>query len=153
MRKFIKKWDRFTGYILLVIGLITAWSSIHLSMGRVKHPGPGFLPFGLALCLILLSLALIIKSWKGDVSLAPFWPKRTWLKPLLGVAILIFFALVVEWVGFLITTFIFLTIWMGVIERIRWGTIMSISVGTTVVLYLIFRLFLEVPLPMGFLKW
>jgi putative tricarboxylic transport membrane protein len=122
-------------------------------MGRVKHPGPGFLPFGLAICLIILSLVLIIKSWKGDVFVGPFWPQRSWLRPLLGVAILIFFALVVEWVGFLITTFIFLMIWMGVIERVRWRTIMSISIGTTAALYLIFALLLDVPLPLGFLKW
>ena len=121
-------------------------------MGRFKHPGPGFLPFGLALCLIILSLALIFKSRKRNVS-TPFWTQRTWLRPLLGVAILIFFALVVGWVGFLITTFIFLMIWMGVIERVRWRTIISVSIGTTAALYLIFALFLDVPLPMGFLKW
>ena len=136
----------------MIIGIITAWSAIHLSMGRVKHPGPGFLPFGLAICLIFLSLALIFKSRKRNVSTS-FWPQRTWLRPLLGVAILVFFALVVGWVGFLITTFIFLMIWMGVIERVRWRTIISVSVGTTAALYLIFALLLDVPLPIGFLKW
>ena len=35
----INKWDRIIGYILLIIGVITAWSSTYLSMGRVKHPG------------------------------------------------------------------------------------------------------------------
>jgi len=59
----------------------------------------------------------------------------------------------VERLGFIITTFIFLIIWMGVIERLRWRTIISISIGTTGVLYLIFGFFLEVPLPWGFLKW
>jgi ABC-type spermidine/putrescine transport system permease subunit II len=38
-------------------------------------------------------------------------------------------------VGFVITTFIFLVAWMWVIERLRWWTIISISVGTTVGLY------------------
>jgi hypothetical protein len=122
-------------------------------MGRLKHPGPGFLPFGLAIVLIILSLFLIFSKWKKGIASTPFWPHRTWLRPLLGVAILIFFALVVEWVGFLITTFIFLMIWMGVIERVRWRTIMSISIGTTAALYLIFVLLLDVPLPLGFLKW
>jgi len=123
-------------------------------MGRLKHPGPGFLPFGLAIVLILFSVILIFgsKREKGIPS-APFWPHRSWLRPLLGVAILIFFALVVEWLGFLITTFIFLVIWMGVIERVRWLTILSVSIGTTTSLYLIFGLFLDVPLPLGFLKW
>ena len=73
--------------------------------------------------------------------------QRTWLRPLLGVAILIFYALVIELLGFILTTFIFLIIWMWVIERLRWRTILSISIGTTVVLYLIFSFFLEVPLP------
>jgi len=122
-------------------------------MGRFKHPGPGFLPFGLAIVLVILSLILIFSKWKKRGASTPFWPHRTWLRPLLGVTILIFFALVVERVGFLITTFIFLMIWMGVIERVRWLTIISISIGTTAALYLIFALFLDVPLPLGFLKW
>jgi len=122
-------------------------------MGRVKHPGPGFLPFGLAICLIILSLALILKSWKGDISTIPFWPQRTWLRPLLGVSIFIFYALVIKRLGFLLTTFFFLIIWMRLIERVRWRTLIGISIGTTAGLYFIFVFFLEVPLPTGFLKW
>ena len=38
----INKWDRVTGYVLLVIGVVTAWSSTHLSMGKWRHPGPVF---------------------------------------------------------------------------------------------------------------
>jgi putative tricarboxylic transport membrane protein len=122
-------------------------------MGRVKHPGPGFLPFGLALCLIILSLALIFKSWKGDVSPAPFWPRRTWLRPLLGVIIFIFYALVIQRLGFILSTLLFLVIWMRLIERARWRTLIGISIATTAGLYFIFVFFLEVPLPKGFLKW
>ena len=122
-------------------------------MGRFKHPGPGFLPFGLAIVLILLSLVLIFSNWKKSKSPTPFWPQRAWLRPLLGVAILVFYALVIGKLGFILTTFIFLLIWMGIIERLRWRTIIGISLGTTAALYLIFRLFLEVPLPLGFLKW
>lgn len=122
-------------------------------MGRVKHPGPGFLPFGLALCLIALSLALIFKNWKGNTSSTPFWPQRTWLRPLLGVTIFIFYALVIQRLGFPLSTLLFLIIWMRLIERVRWRTLIGISVGTTAGLYFIFIFFLEVPVPMGFLKW
>ncbi len=122
-------------------------------MGRVRHPGPGFIPFGLALCLIILSLALIFKSWNRDIPSASFWPRRAWLRPLLGVVIFIFYALVIQWLGFLLSTLLFLVIWMRLIERVRWQTLIGVSIGTTAGLYFIFVFFLEVPLPMGFLKW
>ena len=150
--KKIEKWNRISGFILLIIGMMTAWGSTHLSMGKFKHPGPGFLPFGLGIFLIILSLILILKSWKREISPTPLWFQRTWLRPLLGVAILIFYAFVIDRLGFILTTFIFLLIWMGLIERLKWKAIFSISVGTTIVLYLIFAFFLEVPLPKGFLK-
>ena len=147
----MNKWDRVTGYVLLLIGLMTAWSSVHLSMGKWRHPGPGFFPFGLAIVLILLALALVFRHWQKDSTPAPFWPGKTWLRPLLGVAILVFYALFFDRIGFILTTFLFLIVWMWIIERLRWRTILSISIGTTVALYLIFNLFLEVPLPPGFL--
>ena len=147
----IEKWDRVTGYILLVIGVVGAWSSVHLKMGSFRHPGVGFLPFGLCLILILLSLALIISRWKKGGSV-PFWSRRTWLRPLLGIVTLGLYALVIETLGFPLTTFVFLLVWMGVIERIHWLKIVSISIGVTVMLYVIFGFFLEVPVPMGFFK-
>ena len=131
--------------------MTTAWSSIHLAMGKWGRPGPGFFPFGLAVVLILLSLVLIFRHWEKDRTPAPFWPGRTWLRPLLGVAILVLYALSFDRMGFIVTTFLFLVIWMWIIERLGWRTILSISTGTTVALYLIFNLFLEVPLPQGFL--
>jgi putative tricarboxylic transport membrane protein len=147
----IEKWDRVTGVILLVIGAVGAWSSAQLKMGSFRHPGVGFLPFGLCIILIGLSLALIISRWKKGTSV-PFWSHRTWLKPLLGIVILGLYALVIETLGFPLTTFAFLLAWMGVIERIHWLKMLMISVGVTIVLYLIFGYFLEVPVPMGFFK-
>ena len=149
-RTAIEKWDRVSGYVLLAIGVITAWSSTSLSMGKASRPGPGFLPFGLALILSILAIALILENRKKGESAAPFWPERTWLRPLLGVAIFLLYAFVLGILGFIPTTFLFLVVWMGVIERIRWFTLLTISIAVTAVLFFIFEYFLEVPLPAGF---
>ncbi len=151
-RKSIEKWDRVTGYILLAIGVITAWSSTYLAMGKLRHPGPGFLPFGLALVLILLSLALILTRRKKDSAPTSFWPGRTWFRPLLGALIFFSYAFLLGRLGFFLTTFIFLLIWMGLIERMQWGKILLLAAGVTFVLYLMFGFFLDVPLPWGFLE-
>ncbi len=148
----IKKWDRVTGYILLAIGVVTAWSSTTLSMGKASRPGPGFFPFSLALMLIAFSIVLIAKSWQREEQPLPFWPSRGWVRPLLGAGIFLLYALFLPPLGFILTTFFFLICWMWVIERIRWATILPISIGVTSVLYLIFSYFLEVPLPAGFLS-
>ena len=148
----IEKWDRLTGLILLIIGVVGAWSSAQLKMGSFRHPCVGFLPFGLSIILIILSLALIISQWKKGTSSTPFWSHRSWLRPLLGVVILGLYALVIEKLGFPLTTLIFLLVWLGVIERIHWLKMVSVSIGVTLALYLIFSVFLEVPVPMGFLK-
>jgi len=45
-----------SGYVLLSIGVVTAWSSTSPVHGQGRRPGPGFLPFGLAIILIALHL-------------------------------------------------------------------------------------------------
>jgi drug/metabolite transporter (DMT)-like permease len=118
-------------------------------MGTLKRPGPGFLPFILACLLVALSLALIASQWKKGDGKAPFWPERTWLRPLLGAGAFALYAFLIDLIGFLPTTFIFLVLWMWIIESISWRRIAMVSVGVTGVLYLIFGYFLEVPLPGG----
>jgi len=119
-------------------------------MGKLRHPGPGFLPFGLACILMILALALILAQWKKGDAKARFWPKRTWTRPLLGLGAFVFYALAIDFAGFIITTFAFLVLWMRIIEGIGWVRILSISIAVTAILYLIFAYFLEVPLPSGF---
>lgn len=80
-----------------------------------------------------------------------FWPDRTWLRPLLGVVAFGLYAFLIAYAGFILTTFIFIILWMWIIESIPWRQIVLVSIAVTLVLYLIFGYFLEVPLPSGFL--
>jgi hypothetical protein len=118
-------------------------------MGSFKRPGPGFLPFGLAGILVVLSLSLIASQWKKGGGKVPFWPEKTWVRPLLGVAAFALYAFLIDLIGFLPTTLVFLVFWMWLIEGIPWRQIAALAIGVTVVLYLIFGYFLEVPLPGG----
>ncbi len=130
---------------------MTIWGSINLSMGSLKKPGSGFFPFLLAIVLALFSLVLIYQNWARDKSPLPFWQRHNWLRPLLGLIILISYAVLVNSLGFIISTFLFLIIWMALIERLGWKTIFGVSIATTVILFFIFALLLDVPLPKGLL--
>ncbi|MCX8116670.1 MAG: tripartite tricarboxylate transporter TctB family protein [Desulfobacterota bacterium] len=146
----IEKWDRLTGAVLFVIGVVTALSSVGLKMGSLRHPGSGFLPFSLSIALIVLSAILILTRLGKGKGSKPFWPERTWLRPLLAVLILFSYALAIGRLGFPLTTFLFLLAWMKVIEQLGWFRVIGLSFAVTASLYLIFGKLLEVPLPMGF---
>jgi hypothetical protein len=145
------KWNRITGCILFCIGAVTAWSAATtLSMGSLRHPGSGFLPFGLACILSLLSLPLVFRTGKGAGPAAAFWPERTWLRPLQGSLALFAYAFFLSILGFVPTTLLFLVGWMRYMEGLPWWKVIWVAVGVTAALYLLFVWFLGVPIPGGF---
>jgi hypothetical protein len=150
-RRAIGKWDRISGCILFFIGVVTAWSAVRdLSLGSFQRPGPGFLPFGLACLLSLLSLILVVRSRKGTGRVTAFWPERTWVRPALGSLGLFAYAFLMAVLGFVPTTFLFLVGWTRVMERLPWRTVLGVAACVTGGLYLVFVWFLGVPVPAGF---
>jgi len=121
-------------------------------MGSFQHPGAGFLPFGLACILSLLSLILVFKTPRGTSQATAFWPERTWVRPSLGSLALFAYALFLSTLGFLPTTFLFLLGWMIGMERLSWQKVLLVAAGVTAGLYLVFVWFLGVPVPVGFWK-
>jgi len=145
------KWDRIAGCILFCIGAVTAWSAVtNLSMGSFRHPGSGFLPFGLACILSLLSLTLIFGARKATERPSSFWPERTWVRPLKGSLCLFAYAFFLGVLGFIPTTLLFLIGWTRFIEKLPWWKVIFVTVGVTLGLYLVFVWFLGVPVPVGF---
>jgi predicted transporter len=51
----MKRYDRICSLLCLIIAAIVIWQSAVIPMGRVSKPGPGFLPFWVAVILALLS--------------------------------------------------------------------------------------------------
>ena len=147
------RWNKIAGCILFCLGVSTAWSAATtLSMGSFQHPGPGFLPFGLACILGLLSLILVLQTRNGTGPTSAFWPERTWVRPSLGSLALFAYALFVSMLGFLPTTFLFIVGWTRFMERLSWQTVLLVAAGVTAGLYLVFVWFLGVPVPVGFWK-
>jgi drug/metabolite transporter (DMT)-like permease len=147
------KWNKIAGCALFCIGAATAWSAATtLSMGSFRHPGAGFLPFGLACILSLLSLPLVFGAEKETGRAAAFWPERAWVRPLQGSLALFAYAFVLGLLGFVLTTFLFMIGWTRFMERLSWQKVLFVSAGVTAGLYLVFVWFLGVPVPVGFWK-
>ena|SRR5215475_561747 len=117
-----------------------------LKLGTLHQPGPGFFPFwgGLLLgvcALILLARSLKFREWFRFGAIP--WPAL-----LLVLGALLGYLLLLETLGFVIVTFLFLAVlfWfaqIGWIKQVAWS-----AIAATVV-YAVFKFWLKVQLPSG----
>lgn len=63
----MKKADQWSGLFLLLLSALICWGAYDLPYGKVRDPGPGFLPWWLGMILGMMSLALLLKSiWQEE---------------------------------------------------------------------------------------
>ena len=106
-------------------------------------PDSGFLPllYGILLSALALAAAGQILT-AGDAG-----PTQEFRKPLLVLAILIATVSALPLAGFAISVFALLFLLYAVVERLPWLTSAIVSAATAGVLYLVFKVWLSVPLP------
>lgn len=106
-------------------------------------PDSGFLPLIYGLLLTALALAAA-----GQVlSAGEAGPTQEFRKPLLVLAVLIATVSALPFAGFILSVFALLFLLYAVVERLPWLNAALVSAATTGVLYLIFKVWLGVPLP------
>jgi len=141
--------DRWTGLFFILLSLYVCFESWRLGVGSFFRPGAGFFPFYSSLFLGLLSLILGFLSFRGKVEAAESWTDMG-NTVMVSLAVL-GFALLLTWLGFVITTFIFMLFLLRAVEHRAWlfsaGTALFISVA----FYVVFGLWLKAQFPAGIL--
>lgn len=106
-------------------------------------PDSGFLPLIYGILLTALALAaagqILTASEAG--------PTQPYRKPVLVLAILIATVSALPVAGFIISVFALLFLLYALVERLPWLAAALVSAATTGVLYLVFKVWLSVPLP------
>ena len=118
-------------------------------MGHLRDPGKGFIPFLSGILLAGLSLTIFIRSILKKEKESAFgkdWKKGVWV-----IGSLIIYALVLEKLGFLVTTFIFLILSLLSFQPRKLLSAFLVSLFTVLISYLVFSLWLKVQLPKGIL--
>ncbi len=146
--------DRMGAGILIAAAVGICYGSVRLTLGGFHSPGPGFFSFLAGIVLGLLSLISFVQSFKempGDER-KPFWPNpRRTFKMAFVFAALILYVVVMEYLGFCLTTFLFLGVLLRAIEPQRWSVVFSTSILGVLVSYGVFQYWLDMQLPRGFL--
>lgn len=142
--------DRIVGIIALVGGAILALSAWQIGLGNFRMPGPGAWPFLMAIALTLNGALLF--SWPDATAQPAKILVPRWARLILTLGTLFAYALLFEWLGYIIDTVILLFIQFKWVENCRLKASLLLAVLASIISYLLFALWLKVALPTGFIR-
>ena len=149
--RLMKKADVITGVVLLVLSgyvILEAW---RMPPSATFGPGSGFLPFWLGVLLAVLAAILLGTAWRREATekdrKSPFPGMEALVAIGSVLAGLAAYIVLLEVLGFLMDTFLYVAFLLGVVEREKWLMTLLVAVSTTAGLYLIFQVLLGITLP------
>ncbi len=148
----MKNNDQRSSLFWLVMGLAIAFYSRKYDLGTLSSPGPGFLPFLSGAAMALLALVVFLQQLPGKKdTLKSLWANKKWLAVPIVMASLILYAVLLNFLGFILDTFILTAFLLRVMEPLNWSKVAAGATGATLGSYAVFHLWLEAQLPAGFL--
>jgi len=149
----LRRYDITSTIFFLLISAYVVWTGVRLGFGEWREPGPGFIAVLSGILLGALSFAYLVMARFGtgiaDRDRCFFPEVGSGRRVGLILAALAGFALLLERLGFLISTFLFLLFLLRVIQPQRWRTTLVMSVTTAIVCLVVFQIWLQVQFPEG----
>ena len=143
------------GTLIFLFGAVTVYFSLRMPIGTFRAAGSGLFPLGLGILLMGLSGTLLIKSYiqgkRSREKTMQAGAARSTKQVVLfigaiGVATLLFKSL-----GYPLMAFLLLLALLRILGVRRWAYNLSLSLLTATGAYLLFVLWLQIPLPKGFI--
>ena len=140
--------------LFFAVGALVVYDSMRLGIGWADDgPRAGYFPFyvGLLICIAALvngARALLVGRDKTFVEMGQLKLVLTVLVPTA------LYVAAVSWsvIGIYVASAVFIGAFMRWLGHYAWWKVLATSVGTAVVLYLIFEIWFQVPLPKGALE-
>jgi hypothetical protein len=139
--------DRVAAFVLALFALVVALESRRYPFGTVAEPGPAYLPFALAVALLVFSVTVMVNGGRAArFSPGAFGGGGKAFAILAGMA---FATAALESLGYRVTVAILLVYLLGVVERKPPAVVVSIAAGFALGSFHLFAGLLKVPLPLG----
>jgi putative tricarboxylic transport membrane protein len=150
----MRRCNQVASILLLILSIAAIVGSRDLIYKVEFSPGAGFFPFWLGVSLLILSLILLTKNTvlKSVVKEENPLPGREALLRIVSIlGALLVGILLFERIGFLITMCSVSAFMLIFLEKYRWYSGILISLVMVFAVYGIFKIWLNVPLPLGLL--
>ena len=144
--------DSYSSLFWLVVSILICVHAAQLGIGKLSDPGSGFvfLFSGRVIGIFSLTGFLLSLREKGEGGPSSF-KNVHWGKLILTLSYILLYGVLLERLGFLISTFLLLALLLRTIESKRWYLILVVALGGAWGTYAIFELWLHSRLPRGFL--
>jgi hypothetical protein len=143
--------DKASSLFWLCVAVIVAIASFQMGLGTIRSPSIGFMPFGAAVLLGLLSIVTFFqgkikeKAEKG----VPLFRGTFWVRVILVFAALLVYAQAIPLGGYNITTFLLMTFLFWIVERQKVWKVIAYALLTTAITYYVFSKWLNCQFPTG----
>jgi len=145
--------DRVSSLCWLAFGLFCIYGSILLGLGTLREPGTGFFPLIAGSFFTLLALVVFVRSLfpgRGfQARISSLWKGAIWNRPLAVGILMAGYILVLERIGFLLTSLVVLLIMLKGVEKFPWWKASLIAVISSGSTFFLFRVLLKATLPTG----
>jgi putative tricarboxylic transport membrane protein len=139
--------------VLAVAGLVAVNEARRLRFGALTAPGPGFVPLVLAVSFTLVCLILLVTALRAPAATPTdaggVGDGGVRWKVLATLVVMLAYAVALEPVGFVASTCGLLLFFFRALEGLRWPVALAASALTSVVTYVVFKVWLHVRLPPG----
>jgi len=136
----------------MVAAIGICFGSFKLSFGFFNEPGPGFFSLLAGALLGILSFVLFLKSFKGESGKEskPFWPNPQRRLQMAGLVIaLTLYVIGMDYLGFFLSTVLFLGFLLKVISLQKWSVVLTVSILSTIISFGVLKYWFGVQLPAG----
>jgi putative tricarboxylic transport membrane protein len=116
-----------------------------LAFGTFISPKSGFLPILAGTLGLILTLLLLLSQWRTEKTTQQ--PEMDWTRFIFIIIGLIFYVTMLNMIGYLAATFIFLLYLFKISDTPQWLLPLTIAASTALTFYLLFDRFLAVTLP------
>ena len=157
----MKQKELLFALFILLASVIYEIMALRMPRGNITYPGPGFYPSLVGVFLLFTSGSFVLwtllkgKSQTpspGSSEVDPVDSKKIGRsKTLLLIALLLFYVLTLNSLGFLLAISIFMILSIRIFGYRRWLPSLGITIAIVAISYLSFVVWLKVPLPQGIL--
>jgi len=154
----MNKAETGAGAVFVAIGAWMLLEAIRMPYFVEGVPGPGFLPLWIALGIMVSGVVLTAKGFWPRLT-APdaesvTWPQTAgWWRVALMLGALAVSLVVLDKLGFMVTTTLFMAVVVFGLGVRSWRVLATVPPVSAVALYVIFAVWLRVPLPKGILTF